>query len=215
MADKYYPGVLKARIIDVRFAVSGKVVKCAVRTADKVKKGQLLASLDAKIFQTELDRQLADYEKTRADFEAYGIIKGEPSDELSKYLKAQKQATLNASVKEVELAKARLDQVNLYSPCDGVVLDDSATMAGIYTTPAGSSIKIVDTDSFYFEFELSQEEIAKFSKPREAKIKLAGVDSEIKASTTPAFSNGKAFLVRIPLSDSKDLLYGLHGKVYF
>ncbi|MBU1127146.1 HlyD family secretion protein, partial [Patescibacteria group bacterium] len=108
MPDKVFKGNVSAKIIEVRFALSGKTSKILKKTGDTVRKGELLASLDKGILQTNLDRQLADYEKTRADFEIFNLKNPQISDDLSKYLKTEKQAQLNASVKEVELAKIRL-----------------------------------------------------------------------------------------------------------
>jgi hypothetical protein len=41
-----------------------------------------------------LDKQLLDYEKIRADFEIFNLQKGGAADDLTKYLKTEKQAQL-------------------------------------------------------------------------------------------------------------------------
>jgi hypothetical protein len=54
----------------------------------------------------ELDRQLADYEKARAEFELHILKAGkEPGNDEDKYQRQIKQAQLNAAVKEVEPVK--------------------------------------------------------------------------------------------------------------
>lgn len=60
MADKIFEGEIKAKIVDVRFALSGKTERVLKKTGDYVKKGGAL-------------------------------------DDLTKYLKTEKQAQLNAS----------------------------------------------------------------------------------------------------------------------
>ncbi len=149
-----FEGQVKARIIEVRFAIAGKISGVVKKTGDSVKKWSLVASLDRKILQTELDSQLADYEKVRADFEIFNQKNPDPQEAIDKYLKTEKQAVLNASVKAVEAAKAKLDQSDLFSPVDGIILDDNSIVPGIYVTPAGSALKIMDTASFYFEIEV-------------------------------------------------------------
>ncbi|PIQ70389.1 hypothetical protein COV89_00755, partial [Candidatus Shapirobacteria bacterium CG11_big_fil_rev_8_21_14_0_20_40_12] len=62
MTGKIFTGEIKARIIEVRFGLSGKVATVAKKAGDSVQKGNLLAALDRKILQTELDKQLADFE---------------------------------------------------------------------------------------------------------------------------------------------------------
>lgn len=66
-------GAVIADLIEVRFAYSGKVVSVRKKRGDAVKIWEGIASLDRKILQTELDRQLADYEKVRAQFEIFNI----------------------------------------------------------------------------------------------------------------------------------------------
>lgn len=218
---KSYAGEIKARIIECRFALSGKVARVNKVKGDTVKKWDLLGSLDRKILQTELDQQLADFEKVNADFTGFAKKFPDPQDD-NKFTKAEKQAGLNASVKQVELAKARLDQVDIFSPVDGIVLDDGEIAAGIYTTPGGSPFTILDTSSYYFEFEITQKEVFDFreanppspkaSEGRKCKIKVEGVKEEIEGETSPVFSDGKKFSVKIPITNTKDIMLGMTGQ---
>lgn len=209
--SKVFKGEVKARIVDTRFAISGKIAGVSKYTGDTVKKWDLITSLDRKILQMELDRQLADYEKVRADWDGFCKKYPDPQDD-NKYTKAEKQAALNASVKDVELAKANLDAADLFSPVDGIILDDSGIVPGLYVTPSGGAVKIIDTSSLYFEIEIEQKDIQFFSKPRDAKIKIDNINIEIKSTVPGAVEgDGKNFLVKIPISDPSTLL-GMKGK---
>lgn len=158
-----FKGVVKAKIIDVRFASSGKVSVVKKLTGDTVKKEDHLASLNKKVPQAVLDKELADYEKARADFEIFNQKNPNPTEEIDKYLKTGKQAALNASVKSVELAKAKVDECSLISPVDGIVMDDSNIVVGLNVTPASSPYKIIDTNSYFVEIEIT-EKILKHSR---------------------------------------------------
>lgn len=210
-----YTGEIKARIVSARFAISGKITSIKKHTGDSVKKGEVLASLDTKILQTGLDRELADFEKVRADFEIFAGKYPDPKEAIDKYLKTEKQASLNASVKDVELAKAVLDQSVLFSPVDGVILDDSSLAAGVYVTPAGSEIKIIDNSSYYFEIEIPQKEIGEFRSPKKCNIEIEGIKEKIEGEASPVISDGKKFLLRIPIKYSEEILLGLNGKANF
>lgn len=210
-----YDGVIKARIVEVRFAVAGKIVGVGKGVGDRVTKWELVASLDRKILQMELDRQLADFEKVRADFEIFNQKIPNPESAIDKYLKTEKQAALNISVKDVELAKARLDQVDLFSPVEGIILDDSGIVASINVTPAGAAIKIVDTSSYYFEFEIEQKDIPFFSEVKEGKVEFPGIGMETMGKTGGIIADGKNFYVRVLISDSRGILLGLNGKINF
>ena len=208
-----YKGKVKARIIELRFAASGKLVNLLKRRGDTVKKGELVASLDKKSLQAELDKQLADFEKVRAEFEIYNIQKGEPQDNIAKYLKSQKQAELNVSVKEVELAKAKLDQADIFSPVEGVVIEDSDLVPGLYITPSSNPIKIIDNKSFYFEISIEQDEINKFLTPSPVQIRINGINKTVTGNTKPIISSidGK-FSIEVDLPDSSGLFFGLEGE---
>lgn len=208
---KSFKGVVKARVIDAKFALSGKVAGVSKHTGERVKKWDLVASLDRKMLQMELDKELSDFEKVRADFDGFAKKFPDPQDD-NKFTKAEKQASLNASVKSVELAKAKLDMVNLFSPVDGVIMDDSAIVPGLYVTPAGSSVKIVDSSSYRFEIEIEQKDIKDFEKPREAKITIDGTGKELKANTGAVQADGKVFRVSVPIPEGEGVLLGLQGK---
>jgi len=205
-------GEIKARVVEIRFALSGKISNVSKHTGDIAKKWDLVASLDRKILQTELDQQLADYEKTRADWEGFNKKYPDPQDD-NKFTKAEKQAILNASVKQVELSKAKLDQVDLFSPVDGIVVDDSSIVPGLYVTPASSSIKIIDTGSYYFEFEIDQKDIARYTESKKCKIKIKGMKEYVEGETRPVFSDGKKFIVKAILIETSGILLGMRGEI--
>lgn len=207
-------GEIKARIVEIKFALSGKVSNVSKHTSDSVKKWDLVASLDRKILQTELDQQLADYEKVRADWDGFTKKYPDPQDD-NKYTKAEKQASLNASVKGVELVKARLDQADLFTPVDGIVIDDSGIVPGLYVTPASSSIKIIDTSSYFFEFEIDQKDIPDYIESKKCKVTIEGTKDAIDGEALPVFSDGKKFIVKVKLSKTEGLLLGMKGEVTF
>jgi len=211
MPEKIFKGEVKGKIVEVRFALGGKVIQITRKVGESVKKGELLAALDKKIFQAELDRQLADYEKARAEFEIFNLQKGEPVDDLTKYLKVEKQAQLNASVKEVELAKARLDQTDLFSPVEGIILEDSNLMPGMYITPASYSLKILETGSLWFEIEISQEDIPFFSQPKSGEVEIFGAGKQ-QVSSGPVFADSKRFFLRLDLPNKQGILLGMKGE---
>lgn len=215
MSEKTFKGKVKAKVIELRFATSGKLASLSKKRGDIVKKGELIASLDKSSLQLELDRQLGDYEKKRSEFEIFNLQKGEPTDELTKYLKTGKQAELNVSVKDVEIVKAKLDQVNLFSPIGGIIIDDSDLVPGIYITPASSPIKVLDTSSYSFEIEIEQSDLPMFLNPRPMTIKILGLERTYTGNSRPIISSvSSKLLVEIELQDETGLILGLEGEAY-
>jgi multidrug resistance efflux pump len=212
MAEQVFKGVIKAKIIEVRFAISGKVAMVNKKKGDSVKKGELLASLNKESLQTELDRQLSDFEKVKAEFEIFNLQKGEPKDDITKYLKVQKQAELNRSIKEVELSKVKLDMADLFSPIEGTVFDCDL-ISGIYITPSGNPIKIIESSKYFFEMEIEQKDLSQFLTSNNLTIQIPGIDKTIQGQSGSIFPSEKGkFLVEAELSNQDSLLYGLLGE---
>lgn len=196
---KSFEGKVVGKIYEVRFAFSGQVSWVGKSTGEKVTKGEHLASLDTKTLQTDLDRQLADYERIRAEFDT------------SKNIKTQ--SNLNVSVKDVETAKQKLDQVNLFSPVDGVIIESENLIAGLNVTPANSAIKILDLNSLSFVFQVNQDNLEKFFKSTKIKIKFNKPKVELEAQTSPVSygQNGK-FEVTVKIDKTENLIPGLTGE---
>lgn len=206
-----FPGEMVAEIIEARFSFSGKVVYVGKKTGNKVNTGGVIASLDRKILQSELNLQLADYEKTRARFE---MAKGNPgSGDVGKFLAQISQSELNSSVKAVEQAKYKLDQADLISPVNGNILDMGNLVTGLNITPASNPVKIVRSDSFIFSFDIPQDKLPTFAKPREAKIKFRGIYEEFSGAViSPFYGKGEKFQGIIRLEKTNGLIPGMKGQ---
>ena len=208
-----YAGVIEADICEVRFAFSGKVASVGKHNGDTVKQWEQIASLDTKVLQTELDVELADYERARAEFEIFNLKNAQDSDDVTKFLRAQKQAALNASVKQVELAKYRLDQATLISPVAGTIVDVEGLVAGVNITPASAPVKILNASTFRFGFTISQKDLARFLKPEKVHITLQNVGKEYTGHTVvPAVGKDGQFACTAIIDDAEGLVVGMQGK---
>lgn len=213
MSTDTFTGQVVADIVEVRFAFSGKISHLSKKAGDQVKKGEILARLDKQILQTELDRELADYEKARAEFEIFVAKQGEPANDIARFEKARIQAQLNVSVKAVELAKAKLDQADLFSPVNGVVVDDNGNRVGMNVTPASNSYKILDTDSLRFRIEINSDQTSHFAQNTEVIVEIGSLKSS-GHSKTPVF-DGKKWLVDTYFDKSVDFFTGMSGILRF
>lgn len=215
MGKKQFHGTITTDLIEVRFAFSGTVSSVRKKPGDPVKRGEVIASLDRKFLQTELDRQLADYEKTRAAFELFRIKYGEGGDDTVKYLRQEVQASLNTSVKEVELAKYKMDQADLFCPVNGTIIDLGGLVSGLNVTPASNPVTVASRDGMRFVFAVEQENLSGFLKPTKATIHIQGVKREIKGETlVPSIGKNGQFDIIITLSDPSDLLPGMKGTAH-
>lgn len=208
-----YGGTVEGDVNEARFAYSGKVSALGKRQGDTVKQWEWIASLDKKVLQSELDLELADYEKARAEFEIFNLKNGQASDDITKFLRSEKQAALNASVKRVELAKYKMDQADLVSPATGILIDMGGLVPGINITPASASVKILVTSPLYFHFEVPQKDLVIIAKSRTMRLTVTGLDKKYTLNPTlPAYGKQGVFACRTVITDPTDLKPGMTGK---
>lgn len=206
--EKNYIGQVVTEVVETRFAYSGKVANVYKKPGDRVKIGDFLASLDRKILQTMLDRELADYEKVRAEFEIFALQNPNPTDDKTKYLKTEAQATLDAAVKTVEIAKYNLDEADLKSPVNGVVLDNNGMRTGMYVTPGSYAYQLLDSDSTVIETEIKSEEREVWqNKDLKLTLKADGKETIAIVSAIVPDMKGK-LLVKIKPEDTEGFVAG-------
>lgn len=215
MSQKTYKGVVGGEFIEVRFAFSGLVARINRNLGDVVNKGDILASLDRKNLQTDLDRELANYEKVRAEFEIFNLQNPNINSDLLKYEKVQKQAALNSSVKAVELSKSQLDSADLKSPIKGVVTDFNKLRVGMYITPGSFPITIWDSEAVYLGVEIEWEDIKDFPAGSERLVKLETQEEAVKGTVQPILPpDGKTpLMVKILLPNEKMVFPGVKGEI--
>ncbi len=201
MANKY-PGMIWGRTMEIRFAFSGKLVALRKNIGDNVNKGEILASLDRQLLQLELDQKLADNKLVRATFD------------IGKGPKSVLQADLDASVRDVEQAKYKLDQVDLTSPVTGIVLDDGGCKINMNITPSANSFVILDTASVVFRAQIKPEDVAKFANPVSLPVDFPSIGKKVFGmASLPKLLVNLDWVMDLKLDDYKDLPIGLEGVV--
>lgn len=188
-------------VVEVRYAFSGRVAKVNKRRGQWVRKGEVLAELDLSILQTELDIKLASYEKTRAEFEIFSKKNPGVLDDVMGYMKKIEQSQLNESVKEVELAKMKVDMAKLVSPVTGLIVDDGGNRVGLNVTPAANVWSIEDEESMHFEVEITADKLADFSQEREVVVKVG--DKEVAGKSKRPTKFGNKFRVGVELEGDR------------
>jgi membrane fusion protein (multidrug efflux system) len=202
--------ILAQNIYEFKFGISGKLSQINVKESSTVKKGQLLAKLDQTELQAYLDRALKYYEQVRAEFDE------KQKTNLSETDKRKIQAELDVSVKNIEIAKTNLEATNLYSPCDGIVIDCDPVISGMNITPNSLVITVVDVSSFYFEAVLPEENITKVKPDMPAKVELKAFPDKIIEGKVSWIGymplDDGMYGVKITLNDQSELKIGMTGK---
>ena len=210
--------VVSNALISLRFAESGKLNFLKCHPGQIVKRGDLLASLDPKPIQTQLDIELADFRRTRAEFDQLTrqIPIAKTEDEKTK--KEIAQSKLDVSVKTVEKYKLQLDDLNLYSPADAVIINSDGLLEGINITPSGFPIILAPLDSAVFECLVNEDNFYQIHPDQKAKISLKNgfsIDSEVIYLSPESIGNDNTFAVwfKLPRMDLTNFRIGTSGKV--
>ena len=123
-------------------------------------------------------------------------------------MRQEAQAELNASVKEVELAKFKLDQADLISPVNGLVADIGGLVVGLNVTPSSNPVKIVDNQSLRFRFVVDQEGLEVFLEPQKMRITYAKKDYSL-TTTPPVMGKDAWFEIEANFDNSTGFLPGI------
>lgn len=200
MGTKKFVGQIVSDILELRFASSGKLIGLYKKLGDFVSRGEIIASLDKKLLQLELDQKLADHKLVRAVFD------------IGKGNKSILQADLDASVRDVELAKYKLDQTDLISPTNGQIIDLGGNIAGLNVTPSANAIKIIKNE-LIFRIKIKPEEVNLFNNPAaELPIDFSKIGKKIFAKGSLPYPNDNFdYFVDFVLPDTKDLPVGIEG----
>jgi RND family efflux transporter MFP subunit len=144
-----YPGEIQAaQNADIGFEVAGKLIEFPVKESQRVEIGQVLAKLDPRDYQTDLDAARASARAAKADFERYRALFREnvaSKQELEKYER-------NYDVFEAKVASAQkaVEDAVLRAPFAGVIarklVDDFSNVQAkepVVTLQTGSSLEII------------------------------------------------------------------------
>ena len=104
---------------DMMFEVPGRLVEFKLNRGDRVKKGDVLARLDARDYEADVAKAEAEYESRKTSYERYSKALGKggvSKDEVSKSEAEYKTAKANLAV-----AKKALESCTLVAPYDGMV----------------------------------------------------------------------------------------------
>lgn len=127
-------GNIEIRQVDLSFQVPGKIEKMFFEEGDDVKKGDLVALLDAKDYKANYEKASAEVERSSAlsknAQEVYerknplctdSTISKQECDSILN-TKNETKANVDAAVANKSFAKNQLDYTKLYAPDDGIVM---------------------------------------------------------------------------------------------
>lgn len=211
-----YSGVIEeGASVNAAFMADGKISKISVKEGDRVRKGQLLASLDDADYRLGVAQLEAQYnqmtkEKVRMDamFEKHNIA---PND-YEKFTTGYEQVKL-----QLDMARRKLGYTRLYAPSDGYIASkylNDGELAGA-GTPV---VNIVDDSHLVAAVDLPVSVYLDKDKIVSATGHVPGVTADIPLKTlsfTPDVDNNMLYHLKLslPANVGRELSPGMNISV--
>lgn len=211
-----YSGVIEeSKSVNAAFMTGGKLQTLNVKEGDKVRKGQLLATLDATDYQIGVNQLQVQYEqmvseKKRMD-EMFARHNVAPND-YEKFEAGFEQLKL-----QLDMAKNKLGYTRLYSPSDGFI--SYKYMQPGELVDAGTPIyKITDDTNFEVSVDLPLMVYLNRNEIKKVVGSIPSISEEIPltiSSFTPDADNNQLYHMKldVPTKFKKDLTTGMNISV--
>lgn len=176
----YFTGIIEAwRSIDITPEVGGKIAKIYVEEGDSVRKGQLLAELDTRATQLQLDQAKAavavaqaNYADAEKNMERMERLRKENAVSQQQYEKIilafdAAKAELQRARAAANLANFNLDVSIMEAPFAGVIASKNAEVGDVINpmmggfSPTSGVVTLVDYSRVKIQIDVSYEDIVR------------------------------------------------------
>ncbi|AXE18713.1 efflux RND transporter periplasmic adaptor subunit [Runella rosea] len=173
--DEYPASITPINQVELRPQVTGFITGVHFQDGARVKKGQLLYSIDAQLYSANYEQavanlkvQEANVNKAQKDADRYHEL--DKNDAVAKQLVDNADAALEVAKKQAEAAKANISAVStsvrytkVYAPFDGVI-GISLVKPGAAVSAGQTLLNTVSTDGqLAVDFGVDQKEIYRFA----------------------------------------------------
>jgi len=173
--DEYPATVTPLSEVELRPQVSGFITGVHFKDGDRVRKGQLLYSIDAQLYAANYQQAIANLKvqeaninKAQKDADRYHEL--DKNDAVAKQLVDNADAALEVAKKQADASRANMQAVQtsvrytrVYAPFNGVI-GISAVKTGTAVTAGQTVLNNISTDrDLAVDFNIDQSEIFRFS----------------------------------------------------
>jgi RND family efflux transporter MFP subunit len=198
---------------------AGRVSKIFVEEGDYVKKGQVLARVDAEILNTDretaeatLQNALRDESRYSSSFKTGGVTQQQ--------LDQAKLSVKNARLR-LQASQRRVSDANIKSPINGIV-NKKFIEVGAFVTAQGTELfELVDVSSLKLKVNVNESQVARLKLGDEVQIKSNVFPTEdFKGKVTfiaPKADNSLNFPIEIQVENNKPntIKAGMYGTAIF
>lgn len=139
--------------VDLTFEASGKIISIAFNEGSRVKKGDLLAKINDKPLQAQLEKLMAQQKLSEAmEFRQRSLL---DKDAISRESYDQIQTELQTIQADINLVKARISETELRAPFDGII-GLRYVSEGSYTNSSTKIARLIKIKPIKLEFSIPE-----------------------------------------------------------
>jgi membrane fusion protein (multidrug efflux system) len=167
--------------VNVSSQTPGTVTSVLVRAGDKVRKGQVLATLDDRAIHQNLDAMKAQYDMATTAYNRQKNLWDQKIGSEMQYLQAKTQK--DAMEKQYAALQEQWDMTRIKAPFDGTI-DEVSIKAGSAVAPGLSAIRVVNLSSLKVKGEVAESYISKMKSGSDVILYFPDMDKEVKTKLT-------------------------------
>lgn len=215
VATEEVVGTVRAKLRAViECKVTGKIEQLLVVPGQNVKRGELLASIEAREVQARLDQAIAVRQQAEGDLKRFAALLEQKVLSQSEYDGAQaKFRVADAAVREGETL---LGYTKVTAPFDGVITRKHADM-GDLASPGKPLVEMEDSRALRLEADVPEAVVGKLTLGDKLPVRVTAMEKELEgvvSEIAPAADSGsRTFLVKLDLLDTPGLRVGQFGRV--
>lgn len=173
-------GTLKAdEEVDLSFETSGKLVSINFTEGARVQKGDLLAKLNDKPLQAQLEKLFAQQKLSEAkEFRQRSLL---DKDAISQESYDQIKTELQTIQADINLVKARISETELRAPFDGII-GLRYVSEGAYTNASTKIARLVKIKPIKIDFSMPEKYADQIKKGYPVTFTIEGTDKIYEAS---------------------------------
>jgi len=165
--------------VDLSFETSGKIVSINFQEGYRVKKGDLLAKINDKPLQAQLEKLLA--QRKLAELKEFRQRSLLNKDAISQESYDQIQTDLQTLQADINLINSRISETELRAPFDGII-GLRYISEGAYATPSTKIARLIKISPIKIEFSIPEKYAPEVKIGYPVRFKIDGINEVFNAS---------------------------------
>jgi membrane fusion protein, multidrug efflux system len=174
--ELHYSGTIEAyQTIPLSFQSSGIVENVSVQEGDKVKKGQILATVNKSDNENLNNVSVAKYNQAK---DAYARLKSvHDSGSLTEIKWVEMETNLKQAESQMLMVQSNLDKCNLRAPADGIIGQRNIE-PGQSSISMNTPLELVKIEKVFVKVSVSENEISKIKTGQKATFSISALDGK-------------------------------------